>query len=491
MATRPVGMTMREFLFTGVTHLDDTQPEGQLAPGQRVVQIDVDIEATGLQHPRGAGDTAILDIDHVAGPKCASWAASHVLQGYTLYPVGVVAAVGLLAGDLDCERLVIVAPDEGLLQGREHPSFAPQKRDRIAALARLDLIRFLIVERVMKGYDLRRPAVAYLHPFLPGPMSHRTHRLLEHACYRGWRTLPLLLVASLLIGCTNSRLLVAPLYNRLDNRIESRFEALADFSDRQLEEAERLIDTFHVWHRQSELPRYAAFLERMATTLERPEPFSIVEARTTLDTVRGFADRARHCYPVNFGASVVRSLSVSQLADMRAAVEADAAEDRERYREETAEERLEERVERFETAIGRTGVDLDASQRDRVRRLFTEQRSLGREWFALSKAWYDSLFEILADKRDPELARRLREHVIARFDALERRHPEHWKHNRALYERFAVDFVTSLSPEQRDTATAWMRGMADTLASIASDEPSFTPSGDPASGCRPGIDPQV
>ena len=60
----------------------------------------------------------------------------------------------------------------------------------------------------------------------------------------------------LIQSCTNSKLIISPLYNRLDDRMRSKFNEIGDFNDEQTEAFAQRVGTFHVWHRQSEYRMY-------------------------------------------------------------------------------------------------------------------------------------------------------------------------------------------------------------------------------------------
>lgn len=85
---------------------------------------------------------------------------------------------------------------------------------------------------------------------------------------RAWRALlgaPLLVVVLLVTGCT-SRFI----YNRLDTLASWYFEGLVSLNDVQRTELRSWLESTLAWHRQSELKRYAAFINDLTVTAERP-----------------------------------------------------------------------------------------------------------------------------------------------------------------------------------------------------------------------------
>ena len=124
-----------------------------------------------------------------------------------------------------------------------------------------------------------------------------------------------LALLTLLASCTNSKLLVGPLYNKLDDKIRSEFKKLGDFNDEQTVAFEQAVGTFHVWHRQSELPQYAALLQEIASSITVPERTTEADVERWIQTAEGFTRNARECYPVNFMTGTIRTLTDEQIDD--------------------------------------------------------------------------------------------------------------------------------------------------------------------------------
>ena len=71
----------------------------------------------------------------------------------------------------------------------------------------------------------------------------------------------------LLSSCTNSKLLISPIYNRLDDQMRGEFHKLAKWTDDQEAHFESRVGTYHVWHRQNELPKYANLLKKIQASI--------------------------------------------------------------------------------------------------------------------------------------------------------------------------------------------------------------------------------
>jgi hypothetical protein len=66
-------------------------------------------------------------------------------------------------------------------------------------------------------------------------------------------------------------------YNRLDWLTHYYLSSQVSLDGSQSRELRRGLESFFAWHRRNELPRYAAFLDRMANDTSRPVSFTQLE----------------------------------------------------------------------------------------------------------------------------------------------------------------------------------------------------------------------
>ena len=299
-----------------------------------------------------------------------------------------------------------------------------------------------------------------------------------------------LLVALLLIaGCTNSKLIVSPLYNRLDNTLRSQFTELASFDDAQQDTADRLIGTFHVWHRQSELPAYAELMDAVQMAIRQPESVTQDTLSDWFSDAEALGNRIRSCHPINFAAPLIRTMSDKQVADMQDSILEERAEDRQEYAERPPAERRERRLDRFDTWASRIGVNLNAEQTAMLRAALERQISMRQEYFRSSDVWINSLFRLLGERNAADFDSRFADQLQGLGQWLQRDYPDKWEKNRALWRGVMRELVNSLTPQQSRSAADWIAGMAGTLRSVAADEPSFQVSGREEDGCQVGDGP--
>lgn len=292
----------------------------------------------------------------------------------------------------------------------------------------------------------------------------------------------MLCIALLLQGCTNSKLVIGPLYNRLDDRIRNQFDKLGDFTDQQTAAFEATLGTFHVWHRQSELPQYAELLKTVAG--------SIAEGDTNQDDVqRWFATAENHsllvrqCHPINYLFELMKSLSDDELNLIEKRFKREQLKNRVKYANTTSQERVERRLRNMTKWAGRIGLEFTPTQRAMLLGTLKNQTSMRKEYYALSREWNRRFFSLARAQSNPDYARDMGKHLDELWHLLERAYPSQWQANRDLWKETSLRFAQSMTDEQRDTTSRWLDKMGSTLAQIARDEPSFKVVNDPALGC--------
>ena len=296
-------------------------------------------------------------------------------------------------------------------------------------------------------------------------------------------TAALLLLTALLAGCTNSKLIIGPLYNQLDNQIRSEFNKLGDFNDTQKDAFEQAVGTYHVWHRQSEMPQYAALISEIASSIAQSGSTSQQDVERWAMTAEHHSRLARICHPANFLFDVMQTLTDEQINFIERRFKSERKKNRERYESRTPKERIERRLKNMEKWAGRIGLDFTASQRAALRTSLTRQVSLRKEYYQLSDQWNRELFNLARAQHVPDYSDRLTAHMTKLWSLLETAHPEQWQENRELWQTTAFNFVTSMTPEQRSSTSRWLSKLGNTVDAISRDKPSFEVGNDPSVGC--------
>jgi len=95
-------------------------------------------------------------------------------------------------------------------------------------------------------------------------------------------------MALLLVGSCSS---VQFAYGQLDRWMRWQVDDYVDFTPEQKAQLIAALDSFHAWHRQTQLPRYADYLEQLADRVDKDQ-LQQVELASVEDQVREFWDTA-------------------------------------------------------------------------------------------------------------------------------------------------------------------------------------------------------
>jgi len=144
--------------------------------------------------------------------------------------------------------------------------------------------------------------------------------------------LGILLLLSMLVGsCTNSRLVLRPLYNSLDDQLQKQMLSYGEFDDAQKQAISGLLDHFHVWHRQSQLPHYAALSANVSESLRNRKTVSLETIQAWSRSFTQHASTLGRCSPVYLAGDVLATLDDQQVKEL--------AQNRQEIRESRRKER--------------------------------------------------------------------------------------------------------------------------------------------------------
>ncbi len=309
---------------------------------------------------------------------------------------------------------------------------------------------------------------------------------IEHhkvTCLRAAASLLLLLMV---LGCTNSKVVIGPLYNRLDDQMRGEFHKLAKWNETQIDQFELAVGTFHVWHRQEELPKYAALLNSIQASIRERNATMADDVNSWLDTAELYSRNVRVCHPVNFSYDLMQTLTDEQVNFIERRFANERKKNFARYLKYTPEERRERRVKNVLKWAGRIGLDFNKTQKQMLTQAMARQVSLRRQYYALVDVWAKELFVIARNQQAPDYQQKMRTQVNKLWSLLEDAHNEEWQANRVNWREFGFEFVKSLNYDQRIHASNWLKKMSKTINSIAKDNPSFKVGKDPKIGCMVG-----
>jgi len=281
------------------------------------------------------------------------------------------------------------------------------------------------------------------------------------------------MVFILITSCSNSKLVLGPLYNRLDDQMRKEFNKLGRFNDEQKAEFELRLQTFHLWHRRLELPRYAALIKDVEVAISTPRTKTADEVKQWLATIEEFSVEARRCHPVNFSFELMKTATDEQVDYIERRFAREQGINRKKYDARSPEERIERRYDFVIKWTGRVGLDFTDEQKTLLKASLNEQISLRKEYWALSSAWNHAFFRIARDQQAATYDERMARQLDNLWTLLESNHQEQWQANRDMWAKFFLDFVNSMTTDQREWADAWLGKLANTFRDMSDDSVRF------------------
>ena len=289
------------------------------------------------------------------------------------------------------------------------------------------------------------------------------------------------------VACGNSKLILGPLYNRLDDQMRKEFNKLGDFTEEQSSDFEQRLQTYHLWHRRQQLPRYAALIDEIVSTVKVKGTTTDVDIRRWFASVEGFAVNARSCHPINYSFEFMKSLTDDQVNFIEARFANQQKKNQKRYNSRTREERIDRRYKNILKWTGRVGFQLTSEQKVLLKETFRKQISLRKQYWALSAQWNKDFFTLARQQQRRTYDTRMEEQLNRLWNLLESNETESWSANRQLWNGFFFEFVQSMTSTQRSWVDSWAGKLARTLRDMSDDRVRFESTRgdviDPSLGC--------
>lgn len=278
-------------------------------------------------------------------------------------------------------------------------------------------------------------------------------------------------VGRLLVGCALLSMLGGCgsgfVYNRLDWISRYYVSSQVTLDDAQSRALESNLDAFFAWHRRSELPRYAGFLDRMADDAVRP--VSLQQLEDGQREVRAFLrDSATHAAPA--AARWLNGLRPQQVDELFASL---AEKDRKGLAEKCAGTPAERRaksaaefIDNVEDWTGRLG----RAQRDMIiARYATLETDECEELTTRARSRQE--FHVLVDRyrARPDFADRIAEFLAHPENRRDAAYRERYEADRARFLGLLADVNHSLTPEQRGRTVERLRLYAREMRGLAAE----------------------
>ncbi|MBQ1783862.1 MAG: hypothetical protein II007_09440 [Gammaproteobacteria bacterium] len=273
--------------------------------------------------------------------------------------------------------------------------------------------------------------------------------------------LPLLLALLVMISGCSLRLT----YGFLDWWLLWQVEDYVTLDSGQQQQLEQALQQFHQWHRQHELPRYAALAEETAQILAAP--------RISVAQLQQIEDEASTLWQASVdrllpaGIRVLASLSDEQVSELAESLALARAEFAEEYVAPSATERLQNRaarlVETLEPLVGELNDQQQQQASEAVRRL-QESASLA---LAHREQEHARFLALLAGRQQPGFASAL----TAFVHDYELRRPQPlqqvYDHNGAIVHQLVIDLHVNLTRKQRRHLDRYLREHQDIFLELA------------------------
>lgn len=257
------------------------------------------------------------------------------------------------------------------------------------------------------------------------------------------------------------------MYNQLDWLIPWYVSDYISFTGKQKTFFQQRLAEHLEWHRNEQLPDYAALLERIATELEHGLDGEAIAAYQT--EVERIADViiARVTPDV---VALFKDASDEQIEQLFTQFEDDNKEYRERFIERSEERVREARARSVIKGIQRWTGRLDSDQRARIEQWSKTYPSMVEEFLAARVAWQQALRDALQQRDDPVQFSSRITHILTtpgfgRNAAFE----EKFARNQALLTVLYNDIHGSLSAAQKGRAIETLRSYAKDFRELAAD----------------------
>jgi len=284
---------------------------------------------------------------------------------------------------------------------------------------------------------------------------------------------------SIFIGsCTNSKLVLRPLYNSLDNRFEKRFLAYTEFDKKQTSTIRKLVDHFHVWHRQTQLPLYALFLEEVVSKMQASE-VTETDVKRWSSLIKDYRSNLGSCSPFYGSAAVLATLDQQQIDSILThrkeqikRWEDDDDDSTEADPDGVLAKSVDKRVKQISRYLSLIGLNLNSEQKADLGATMNATQQFDVPMREHIKKLDDELFSLLDQREESNWEETLIDYINHRRKTISNLRNEERVYRTAEWEAYAVRAFSSLDNEQQRQVRRYLAGLASTLHALSTDQPS-------------------
>lgn len=260
---------------------------------------------------------------------------------------------------------------------------------------------------------------------------------------RSLRLLVLLCTGLVIAGCATK---VA--YNFLDWAISWKVQRLVSLDGEQKDQAKAAIRKFHSWHRKTQLPQYAAYLEGLQERLNKGK-LNADDIHAETDKVQLLLDQSLE-YVLPDVVMVLSQLDQAHTTELLNSIE----EEREEYidehvdisRNEQMQKRYDKFKDHFKDWLGKPSSKQKKQIKDWVKSLEPYEALSAKQ----QKTWQQEIAKLLAQRQDTEvLGKGLRKLMFYRTDNWDEELENVMDRNQARTYALIADLLNTMSDDQR------------------------------------------
>jgi hypothetical protein len=245
--------------------------------------------------------------------------------------------------------------------------------------------------------------------------------------------------ALLLAGCTATFT-----YNRLDWLIPWYVDGYVDLSREQRRILEDKLEPLLKWHREEELVRYAAVLERIERELGSPVTASAVQA--WIDDITAALERTETSM-LSLALDFSETLSEEQMAEFAANLWQRQRDYEEEFLGRSEEEYRRDSYDSLADFLRRFTGPLQSAQKERLEAAAGSLLRFDSAWLEERALWLKTLEPLL--QREPGWQQRVQAAYAARKDQRTPRYREYLAHNLGVISAALADVLNQLDSKQR------------------------------------------
>jgi len=240
----------------------------------------------------------------------------------------------------------------------------------------------------------------------------------------------------------------------------------ATFSKAQKSEIKQAVDEFFAWHRTSELPKYAQYLEQISNEIEQGD-FDQAGVLDHLNQIRRMSQYSFKRSPVAKAAPFFKTISDKQVLEIEAHLKKKDEKFTEWYEERELTGGDAGRLKKIVKNVGRVGIKLNADQAKIIQQGLDQYRGGPLERFEIWNRWEAELIRLFHQRSEAEFEETVTQHLQQYQDQMLLHSPENHLHNQRVTADIITELLASLTPPQKATLLKKINKIRKTLISIA------------------------